>query len=62
MGKQLEDMELKIREAVVHVYVGKTREVFNNIRTFEGAAVANERKAVQADLAAALAARNTPPK
>jgi len=58
MGKQLEDMELKMREAIVHVYIGKTREVLNNIRTFEGASVVNERKAIQADLAAELARRS----
>mmetsp|Transcript_15591 Transcript_15591/g.47626 ORF Transcript_15591/g.47626 Transcript_15591/m.47626 type:complete len:279 (+) Transcript_15591:39-875(+) len=59
MGRQIEDMELKIRDALVNVYIGKMREVFNNLRKYQGASAETERREIQANLAAALTARNS---
>jgi len=37
LGKMLEDMELKIRNAIEGIYIQKTREVINGMRTVDGA-------------------------
>jgi len=37
LGKMLEDMELKIRNAIEGIYIQKTREVVNGMRTVDGA-------------------------
>jgi len=37
LGKMLEDMELKIRNAIEGIYIQKTREVINGMRTLDGA-------------------------
>ena len=57
MGRQLEEMELKMRDALTHVYFGKTQEVFNHVRKFQGAKIENERRELSANLALALALR-----
>lgn len=57
MGRQLEEMELKMRDALTHVYFGKTQEVFNHVRKFQGAKIENERRELSANLALALAQR-----
>ena len=61
MGRQLEELELKMRDTLVNVYFGKTREVFNNLRKYQGAKVETERRALQAGIAAALSARGPRP-
>mmetsp|Transcript_42588 Transcript_42588/g.99918 ORF Transcript_42588/g.99918 Transcript_42588/m.99918 type:complete len:198 (-) Transcript_42588:169-762(-) len=57
MGRQLEEMELKMRDALIHIYFGKVCEVFGNMRKFQGNKVEQERKLMQAGLTAALAKR-----
>jgi hypothetical protein len=59
MGKQLEEMELKARDALINVYFGKSQDVFNQMRKFRGEKAETERRGMQAGLAAALAARAT---
>jgi len=36
MGKMLEDMELKVRNAIEGIYIQKTREVINGMRLVNG--------------------------
>lgn len=62
MGKQLEELEIQMRHALVHVYFGKLAEVFSHLRNFESGSgeVKQQHGALQASLAAALSARGGP--
>jgi len=51
MGSMLEDMELRIRNTIEGVYIQKTREVVNGIRS---AVAANKKDELQAELARSL--------
>lgn len=51
MGKMLEDMELRIRNAIEGIYIQKTREVINGMRSATG-----QRDAEFANVAASLGA------
>lgn len=58
MGRQLEEMENRMRDAIVHVYIGRSAEVVSHLRRFDGGGPADgPRRELQGGLAAALAAR-----
>lgn len=54
IGRMVEDMELKLRTTIDIIYFGKTKEVFNNLRSMLSATDLTKQKNLSKDIAAHL--------
>jgi len=60
IGRMLEDMEGKIRTALELIYFGKTKEVYNSVRSWVSSDEERRRGALTNEMAGALAGRGGP--
>merc|ERR1712029_891771 len=58
IGKMVEEMENKIRNSLDEIYFGRTRDVINTLRSIQPLGEVEDQKKRQAELMAALSARN----
>jgi capping protein beta len=57
MGRLIEDMESKMRNAIQDIYFGKTKDIVNEIRSVTDLIEAQKQTAIKNELAAKLSAR-----
>jgi capping protein beta len=57
MGRLIEDMESKMRNAIQDIYFGKTKDIVNEIRSVGDLVEARKQAAIKDELAAKLSAR-----
>lgn len=57
LGRLVEDMEIKMRNLLQDVYFSKTKEITSSLRSSAGYAQANQRNALQSELAGLLGRR-----
>ncbi|KAJ2889983.1 F-actin-capping protein subunit beta, partial [Coemansia aciculifera] len=57
MGRMVEDMEFKMRNALQEVYFGKTRDIVNGLRSASDLSESKNRERLQRDLFGQLKSR-----
>ncbi|KAJ3062023.1 F-actin-capping protein subunit beta [Podochytrium sp. JEL0797] len=57
IGRLVEDMELKMRNALHEIYFGKTKDIANDLRSVQSAAEARKQAEIQAELVGKLLSR-----
>ncbi|RKO98576.1 hypothetical protein CXG81DRAFT_28605 [Caulochytrium protostelioides] len=57
MGRMVEEMEAKLRNALQAIYFGKTRDIVNDIRSAKGMTETRQQLRIQAELVGKLQAR-----
>ncbi|TPX35863.1 hypothetical protein SmJEL517_g01739 [Synchytrium microbalum] len=58
IGRMVEDMERRMRDAISEIYFGKTRDIVNDVRSIGALADAKKQKEIQAEIAGKLSARS----
>jgi capping protein beta len=57
MGRLIEDMETKMRNAIQDIYFGKTKDIVNDLRSITDLIEAKKQEAIKSELAAKLSLR-----
>lgn len=59
MGRIVEDMEIKIRGSLQDIYFGKTKDIVNDLRSYQDLTSVKKQQAMQAALLGRLQERNS---
>ena len=57
MGRMVEDMELKLRNAITDIYFGKTRDIVNDLRSLGNLSDAGKMAEIQSEVVKGLTER-----